>query len=260
MSNRVCMRGGGEVGRGQGREEGMGVQSSTTQCKSLQYQTTQCKSIQYQTTYIVQIGTIPVQHRTLTVRWILPICNRPRGRQAQHQHHCTGDQCNQIECIQHKMHCNSMHHIAIVVLFSVTLAVEQSLFTQWKPSQGQRKKNTSVQSCISAVLYFWSCSYISAVLKCYSYSVASTLLQIDSVAFLQCCSVAGWQCCALTWMGFDWIEWRSRFCTLHTGALCTVPSALCIAHCSQQYAVHSVHTLVCSALCHTYNLDCTYLC
>ena len=95
--------------------------------------------------------------------------------------------------------------------------------------------------CISAVLHFWSCSYISAVLKCYSYSVASTLLQIDSVAFLQCWSVASWQCCALTWMGFDWIEWRSRFCTLHTGALCTVHSLQCVLLHSAQWTVHSTH-------------------
>ena len=150
------------------------------------------------------------------------------------------------------MQFSSMHHSEIVVLFSVTLAVEQSLFTQWKPSQGQRKKNTSVQSCISAVLNFWSCSYISAVLKCCIYTVTDW----------QCCISAVLQCCRLTVLRADldgfWLDWMEKP-LLHSPHWCTVQCWLCPVHCVVHWvcAVHcSLSTLVQCALCTVHSTYC----
>ena len=60
-------------------------------------------------------------------------------------------------------------------------------------------------------------------------------------------------CVALTWMGFDWIEWRSRFCTPHLHY--TVHCAILTVHCAPTKLCTMQYRVDCAIHCNTVYLS-----
>ena len=66
------------------------------------------------------------------------------------------------------------------------------------------------------------------------------------------CSAVQCICVVLTWMGFDWIEWRSRFCTPHLHY--TVHCAILTVHCAPTKLCTMQYRVDCAIHCNTVHL------